>query len=894
MSRFSSTIRARFGLLVVLALWTQATSGAEDPLDAVDRDFFEQKIRPVLVTHCYECHSAAADSRGKQKGSLALDTRAAVRQGGESGPTIVLGKPDESLLVKAIRHDADAPAMPPSAKLPAAAIADLTEWVRRGAPDPRDGTAVAKRRGLTIEEGRRFWSLIAPRSSRTPQVARGEWPADELDAWVALAQQQQGLEPLADATPRALIRRLYFDLTGLPPAPEEVEQFVSDGANAAALTNSAGEASASGDVDAAAVDLASYERVVDRLLHSTHFGERWGRHWLDVARYADSNGRDRNVYFYHAWRYRDYVFESFNRDLPYDQFVREQVAGDLLESVTAEARDRQRVATGFLALGPKAFEEQKPEIFRMDGVDEQIELIGRSILGLSLGCARCHDHKFDPLPTVDYYALAGIFRSTQPLYGYGPKGIKANVHTHTDLAAVGPLAESRAEEARAYLAKLQELTLTQNIARSDRYRVVRRVADARLQLDKPDAKREELEADIARMDAEIKEWDAKVKSAEEALQAAMDTAPPQPDWAMGVRDRPMPENSRVHHRGDVLNLGDEVPRGMPQVISLQQTLVPSAGSSGRRELAQWLTDRANPLTARVAVNRVWQQLLGRGLVTTPDDFGVNGSRPSHPELLDHLAVRFMEDGWSIKQLVRRIVMSRTYRLAVRDTEATDLLKSQVEQDPDNVYLWRMRPRRLEAESLRDAVMTLAGTLDRNAPDPRDSWLAKYNPYREDEYRTFKPLFLPAEIDHRHRSVFLPIVRGVLPEMFQLFDFAAPDRVVAQREESTVPAQSLFFLNNPWLVQQARQAAARLGSELPEGEAQASNEAGVQRLFEQAYSRRATASELAAALEYLNRTEGHGVPAVSGGVAKTPVDPRVEAWVSLCQVIMASAEFRFLP
>ncbi len=880
---------------------------ADDKPAAKDLEFFEKKIRPVLVAQCYECHSAEAATRGKLKGSLAVDSRAGLLKGGDTGPAIVAGKPGESLLLKALRHDASVSAMPPQEKLSASVIADFETWIAAGAADPREGPAVVVKRGLSIEEGRKFWSFIPPQRVTPPNVKRADWARDDIDRFVLAKLEEQQLEPLGDTEPQFLLRRLSFDLLGLPPSPEEVAEFVT-GWNAA-----------SGEAEKQQSWLA---QTVDRLLARRQFGERWGRHWLDVARYADSNGRDRNVYFYHAWRYRDYVIESLHRDKPFDQFLREQIAGDLLPlrridrpnsrnaiasvsqqktkfqpDVTAfrligspEQRDEQRIATGFLALGAKSFEETKPEVFRMDVIDEQIELISRAVLGLSVGCARCHDHKFDPIPTADYYALAGLFRSTQTLAGYGPKGIKATAHAHSELQPVGPAAERLGAEGLAYLVKLQELTLAQNTARSDRYRVVRRLADAKLRLAKTDADKATLEADIARMEAEIKDWDVKVKGHEEALQTAMDSAPPQSGWAMGVRERETPEDCRIHIRGETTNLGDAVSRGMLQVIAVGDVKSVDAKQSGRLELADWLTHRDNPLTARVFVNRVWLHLFGRGLVTTADDFGVNGARPSHPELLDHLAVRFMDDGWSIKRLVRAIVLSRTYRESSGEGRGVrgeqDFSSSPLHSDPDNVFLARMKPRRLEVEAFRDAIKSVAGTLDLRPPTSEQEFLAKFNPYREDEYRTFKPLFLPTDLEQSHRSVYLPVVRGVLPEMFPLFDFASPERSVAQRDESIVPAQSLFLLNSPWIIEQSRFAAQRLLNET------SLDDAGrVDRLYQLAFARSPTADERTRALRYLAESESVAVdPKVT---APTPEQLRLERWTSFCQILFASGEFRTL-
>ena len=859
---------------------------ADDKPTAKDVEFFEKKIRPVLASQCYECHSAEAATRGKLKGSLAVDSRAGLLKGGDTGPAIVPGKPGESLLLKALKHDANVSAMPPKEKLLAAVIADFETWIGAGAADPREGPAAVVKRGLSIEEGRNFWSFIPPQRVAPPNVTRADWARDDIDRFVLAKMEEQQLEPLGDTEPQFLLRRLSFDLLGLPPSPEEVAEFVN-GWNVASVD--------------AAKQQSWLAQTVDRLLARRQFGERWGRHWLDVARYADSNGRDRNVYFYHAWRYRDYVIESLHRDKPFDQFLREQIAGDLLPFTLPEQRDEQRIATGFLALGARSFEEQKPEVFRMDVIDEQIELVSRAVLGLSVGCARCHDHKFDPIPTADYYALAGLFRSTQTLAGYGPKGIKATAHSHSELQPVGPDAERLGADGLAYLVKLQELTLAQNTARSDRYRVMRRLADAELKLTKPDADKTTLEADIARMKAEIKDWDVKVKGHEEALQTAMDSAPPQPGWAMGVRDREAPEDCRIHIRGETTNLGDAVPRGMLQVIALADGKSVDTKRSGRLELAHWLTHRDNSLTARVFVNRVWQHLFGRGLVTTPDDYGVNGARPSHPQLLDHLAVRFMDDGWSVKRLVRAIVLSRVYRESsgIDHTERQGTSRrprsnanprlaprGSQETDPDNVFLARMQSRRLDVEAFRDAIKSVAGTLDLRPPTSEQEFLGKFNPYREDEYRTFKPLFLPTDLEQPRRSVYLPVVRGVLPEMFSLFDFAAPERPVAQRDESTVPAQSLFLMNSPWIIEQSRFAAQRLLTET------SLDDVGrVDRLYQLAFARSPSSDERTRALRYL--AEAESVTADPKANPPTPEQLRLERWTSFCQILFGSGEFRTL-
>lgn len=837
--------------------------------DAADESarlaFFESKIRPVLVEKCQGCHSAEAEKAGKLKGGLYLDSRAGLLKGGEQGPAIVPGHPEQSLLLKAITHSNKKLAMPEKAeKLADPVIADFSRWIAEGAVDPRESVAAAAppRKGMDVEEGRRWWSMIPPQRPPRPAVKDARWPLGSIDHFVLSQLEKAGMTPNADAAPGTLLRRLNLDLTGLPPSPEETESFLADyqksGAEAALAT------------------------AIDRLLDSPHFGERWGRHWLDVARYADSNGRDRNVIFYHAWRYRDYVIASFNADKPYDEFLREQIAGDLMPSRDAAQRDERLTATAFLALGAKAYEESKPDLYWMDVADEQIETIGRGILGLSVACARCHDHKFDPIPTADYYAMAGILRSTQPLYGYGPRGIKATMYHHTDWHPLGPDAEKLAPAALAYFKKLDADTLTMHTARSDRYRLQRRQPDAKLKIEQARTPEEKVaaEAEQKKLLADIEDWNVKIAALEKGVADLQDAAPPQPAWTMGARERSEMIDCKIHIRGDTTNLGDQVPRGFLQVISLPGVPRPPQNQSGRLELAQWLTHRDHPLTARVMVNRVWDKLMGRPIVTTPDDFGVNGARPSHPELLDYLAVRLMDDGWSVKKLIREIVLSRAYRMST-DADAANLAR-----DPDNTRFWRMTPRPLEVEALRDSILAFSGQLDPYAP--REQFLDRFHPQRDAELHTFKPFLTVDLIDSPHRSIYLPIVRGTLPEMFPLFDFAPPERPVARREESIVPAQSLYLMNNPWVIGQAGQAARRVL-----GDARFADDAArVRRLYALAYSRQPDSGEVSRALAFLSQPE----ETIADPKATAPTTPdalREARWTSFCQTLIASAEFRVI-
>ncbi|MCH7727017.1 MAG: PSD1 domain-containing protein, partial [Planctomycetes bacterium] len=548
-------------------------------------EFFEKKIRPILAQHCYQCHSVDAK---KLRGDLLLDTRVGMHNGGETGAAVVPGKPEESLLISALRHEDYE--MPPNGKLPKAVIANFVKWIEMGAPDPRvsDQPGVVKKR-IDIEEGRKFWAFQPIKDSLSPRTKDSSWSRSAIDRFVLAKLERQGLKPVADADRLTLIRRVYFDLVGLPPGPKEVDAFLND---------SSGNA---------------LETVIDRLLDSPHFGERWGRHWLDIAHYAESNGNVRNVTFPHAWRYRDWVIQAFNDDLPYDQFVTHQLAGDLVAAETAEQRNSQKIATGFSVLMSKP---QNGRTLRMDLVAEQVEVATRAFMGLTVACARCHDHKFDPIPTKDYYALAGVFASTK---------------------------------------------------------MYNRPIDDSCETDK----------------------DGQAKSPEHAIHIVQDGKP---------------TDLNVFVRGDVNSKGPLVKRRFLQVLCRDEPEVFSQGS-GRLELAAAIADRDNPLTARVVVNRIWALCFGQPLVGTPSNFGSLGELPTHPRLLDDLAVRFMDGGWSIKRLLRDIVLSATYR------QSAKFDPDKYAADPSNRLYWRMNRRRLEVESWRDSVLAVSGRLDLSVGGP---------------------------------------------------------------------------------------------------------------------------------------------------------------------------------
>ncbi|HXG10340.1 MAG TPA: DUF1553 domain-containing protein [Gemmataceae bacterium] len=934
-------------------------------------DFFEKKIRPVLVEHCYQCHSAEAEAKKKLRGGLRVDSREGLLKGGDSGPAIVPGKPEESLLIQALRY-ADGLQMPPRGKLPAAIVADFETWVRQGAPDPRVAAAAGtgKQVGLSIEEGRKFWAYRLPQKPPLPEVRDTSWPWTDIDRFLLTRLETRGLRPVADADRATLARRLYFDLIGLPPSPEEIDAFVNDPSPDA------------------------YERLVDRLLASPHFGERWGRHWLDVARFAESVTL-RGFVLKEAWRYRDYVIESFNQDVPFDRFIREQVAGDLLPADTPAQRRRQLTALTFLTLGNTNLEEQDKKQLRMDVVDEQLETIGKAFLAQTIGCARCHDHKFDPIPTRDYYALAGILRNARTLehanvskwlerplplepeqeaalqkheqavaalqariraargttLAVKPQAAAKSVLAVTDVPGivvddaqaikVGAWRESQAVKpyiGAGYVHDQNEgkgkktLTFHPELPAPGKYEVLlayspgtNRAAAVpvtilsaegehmvRVNMQPPppidgrfislgqylfernnqgyviisnEGTTGHVTADAVvflpaekavngsglangakpadKMDPEqIKRLEAELKR----LQANGPTRP----MVMTVFEEKEIEDTHVHIRGSVHTLGEKVPRGFLQVATYGTPPAIPAGESGRRQLGEWIASPQNPLTARVIVNRAWHWLFGAGLVRTTDNFGTTGEPPSHPELLDYLAVRFMEEGWSIKKLVRGLVLSRAYRLS----STAD--RENLTADPENRLLGRMNRRRLEAECIRDAMLAVSGQLDLTPGGPTfpASLTSDFN---------YKPT------DIRRRSVYVPVFRNALPDLFEVFDFADPSMVTGRRNVTTVTPQALFLLNHPFVLEQARHAADRLLAER-----ELDDEGRITRAYRLALGRPPTEAERRIAREFLVASLTLPSPPAAGGEGRVrgAGDAR-QAWAILVQALFASVDFRYV-
>lgn len=848
--------------------------------DEAGNEFFERQVRPLLVRHCYACHG-----RGRAKGGLSLDSRAAMLAGGESGAVMTPGKPDESLLLAAVEYAGDVQ-MPPNGKLADDEIAALKQWLALGAPWPEQAPGGGQRAGGEVAAAdRQFWSFQPLGDFAPPAVKDTAWPRNAIDHFVLAHLESEALQPVAAADRRTLIRRASFDLIGLPPTAAEADAFVGDERPDA------------------------YERLIDRLLASPHYGERWARHWLDVARYGEDQAHTFQARLYpNGYRYRDWVVEALNRDLPYDRFVIEQIAGDLVDDAPgeqrgSEAEHRARLpALGFFALGPVYYADNACKSkAKFDEYDDRIDTLARGFLGLTVACARCHDHKFDPISTRDYYALAGVIASSE--YCEAPLA-PPEVVARYDAAQVKI---KQAEEAIKQAREREARRLGESFAlETDRYLLAiwtfdnRRKSQPELKLTDV-ARQAGLDAGIAERwhkglanreaaPAWLRPWHDLLKrqsasgdlssepaamyaAAEAAatVQAAVAAAverrrtlekqyevtlaalaagqpPPkkpslEPPVAellkQAIDDRAAPlfltqeqavkltddgrrqklaamqaeieelkkaagekypvahsvkegqaANLRVHLRGSATDLGDEAPRGFLAVLSPADAK-PFAAGSGRLELARAIASRDNPLTARVFVNRVWQHHFGRGLVGTPSNFGLLGERPTHPELLDYLARRFIESGWSIKRLHRLIMLSATYQLGAVWQVAGQ------ERDPDNRWLWRMNRRRLDVEAWRDTLLAVAGDLDLTMGGPSQKL---------------------DDAGNRRRTLYAAVSRHQLNPMLRLFDFPDPNLTTERRVITTVPMQQLFVLNSEFMTRQAKALAARLAQASPDDEA----------------------------------------------------------------------------
>ena len=929
-------------------------------------DFFETKVRPVLSANCYKCHSTEA---GKVKGGLLLDSREGWMKGGENGPVIVPGDPAKSKLIIALSYkDADLQMPPKGEKLSEREIADLTTWVRMGAPDPRVSGGGSKLTGLN-DKARAHWAYQKVKTPAVPQVKETSWVRTAVDSFVLARLEQNGMQHSPPASKEALIRRATYDLIGLPPTPEEVQAFVSD------------------------TSPKAFEKVVDRLLASPQYGERWGRFWLDSARYSDTTGYEGNIqgmaYRYaHAWTYRDYVIKAFNDDKPYDQFLMEQIAADKLP---VSERDPSRLAAlGFITVG-KRF--QNPN----DTIDERIDALSKTTMGLTVACARCHDHKFDPIPTADYYSLHGIFASTiepgapqnrkfggmkddgamaaaeayaarvtsniakadskNPAYadylkqrseiekknteiyydvvekigaefrkradGYllvamvGRRGdrdaqlerVKMIAEFNLDrgifqairirpseMMIVGPLARfsdipvdqfaakapevlaeiksgklemnnkfgrttminplvvaafkdvspeslkgprdvanvyaklfaSLEPKAKEFIAANRAATTTMEIKGFDPYLVALLQMPVDIHPAVEIADSEKLRSAIA----EIPQQNGKAYSSFEFNQLnELDlTHPGAPATPMLVMDSPTPRNSPIFIRGEAQNKGPIVPRQFLEILA-GPNRQPFTNGSGRLELAQAIASKSNPLTARVMINRIWLHHFGEGFVRTPDDLGVQSEPPSHPLLLDYLASRFMQEGWSIKQMHRLIMLSNTYQ------QTSDTNAKYADKDPGNRLLWRANLRRLDFEAIRDTMVHFTGKLDLTVGG--------------------KPVNLTDEPYSNRRSVYGYIDRGNLPELMAQFDFSDPDMTNSHRTTTIVPQQALFFMNSPMSIDVARKVTGRR-----EFVSAADDAARVQAIYEVLYQRAPRPEEVQFAMDFVSEEKDEGPTAIA--------------------------------
>lgn len=809
---------------------------------SISVDFFESKVRPTIESKCVACHGPK-----QQIADVRLDKPLSAEQAKK--------------VLEAIAYTGDTK-MPPSGKLPADQLASMSAWAKAGAPWPTSKPNQPKKDG-------KFWSFVPPQMPSLPSVKMKSWAQNPLDQFVLAKLEEKGMKPAQVADRRTLIRRATFDLTGLPPTPAEIDAFLAD------------------------KQPNAFERVIDRLLASPAYGERWGRHWLDVARYADSNGLDENLVYLNAWRYRDWVIQSMNQDKPVDRFMQEQIAGDLMP----DAGDDGVVATGYLALGAKMLAEDDPQKQELDIIDEQVDTMSKTFLALTVGCARCHDHKFDPISAKDYYSMASIFKSTKTMMNFKvvaewnerPLGskedkakvveVEAKVHQKQGeinrirdkasqdlLKEIQPLqpeyekagkeflddkdSKTKPADRLAAIAKAHNLIPEVLKDVSDR---IKNKIDVRIELPE---KRDHLfpaavAADLKKLEGEVVE---------------LNKTKPKLPYVMAVEEG-KPTNLKVHLRGSYLTLGDECSRRFPTVVSDPSTPVVPKDHSGRLELAEWLTSAKNPLTARVFVNRVWRWKFGRGLVGSVDNFGSLGDLPTHPELLDWLAVTFQkEDHWSLKKLQKRIMLTNTYMMSGRyDAKMAEV-------DTDNHYLWRFPRQRLDAEEIRDSIFFVSGTLDRKM----GGTLINLPPRA---YVTNDQSANPINYDSPRRAVYLPVVRAAVYDVYTAFDFGDPTVMNGDRASTTIAPQALFMLNGKIVLTASKAQATSLlkRSDLDD-------KGRVQWLYETCFGRPATEEEVTRSLSYLSRFEA---------IYTTAKEPKLSAWQSLCKTFIGANEFIYV-
>lgn len=771
------------------------TGSVTDSVTDSDFEDFENHIRPVLVEHCYSCHSAKSKII---RGGLRLDSRDAMRTGGDSGPAVVPGDVDGSLIISSLRHDTFE--MPPLEKLDEQIVQRFADWIQRGAADPRDASDPPSTQQIDPTRSRDHWAFQPVHRPHVPAIADAvlaDWVRQPIDAFIAQSLAGRNWKPAAEADKYALIRRATFDLIGLPPSPEQIDAFIKDDSP------------------------ESFQRVVDRLLASPHYGQRWGRHWLDLVRYADTNGADENHTMPNAWRYRDWIFNAMNRDQPLDEFIVHQLAGDLLTEGVDPLQQRERLtATGMLVIGPKMLAEQDKEKMRIDIIDEQIDTVSRTMMGMTIGCARCHDHKFDPITAEDYYALAGIFASTRTMQNedFVSKWMERDLPSET-------IATARARQQTTIDQAKQTLDQLTNAANAD--------VLVKLGVETLPEKPEDHYPDATK---------TAIETAKKALEAA-EKAMPAFESAMAVTEQ-TPVDLAVHVRGNHLRKSDSVtPRGVPMRIAQATPFSGiAADSSGRLQLARWLTDDNHVLTGRVMANRLWMWHFGKSLTASPSNFGLQCPPPLHGELLDWMTRELIDNGWSVKRMHRTIMLSSTYRMSSRD-------QTHQEQDPENQLYWRQNRRRLEVEPLRDSILCAGGSLDRRFDGNPDN--AQSN----------------------RRTVYLSINRAALLDLLSTFDYVEPANHIEQRSVTTVPSQALFLMNSPTVHTQAQRLARQVIASEPDDASR------LTLLWLKLYGRPPSKPQLTAAAEFLQQ-------------ASQQVDGD-QAWSSLCRTLIAGSLFSYV-
>lgn len=836
-------------------------------------EFFEKKIQPILADNCYSCHSSKSK---KVQSNLLLDSIEGMLKGGASGqPAIIPGDPDNSTLIKAIRYTDSKLQMPMGEKLPDDVIKNFELWVKMGAPAPKSTspnstTSTATNQPYDWEKWKKFWAFQPITNPRPPLVKNKAWVKNPIDQFILVQLESKGLKPINDADKRTLIRRATYDLTGLPPAPDEVDKFIND------------------------KSAKAYEKLIDRLLASPVYGEKWGRHWLDVVRYADTAGDNSDYPVPAAWRYRNYVIDSFNRDKPFDQFIREQLAGDLLKPVNDEEKKSHIIATGYLAMSRRF--GSRNESMNLT-IDDTIDNLGKAFLGLSTACARCHDHKFDPIPTKDYYSLYGIFNSSR--YSFPGAEIYPNPSNYVALVS-GEKADKfyeRQKELADIDDKIERLKTEINLARrKKREQEMQTVGDkpqspadqnAKSATEPPkfktftsidisadynrDSENNRASRSAVRELAEVEKDQKKT----EARFAELRSKPFNIEKAYAVVEG-LPRNAKIHRKGDQYNLGDEAQRGFLSILGGAKIPDDYKGS-GREYLAKWITDTNNPLTARVMVNRIWQYHFGKGIVQTPNDFGSRGTTPTHPELLDWMASKFMTDGWSIKKMHKLIMMSHAYQLSsvTETTGYKKIFEKNSSIDVSNNYLWRFNRRRLQAEELRDSILFVGGELDTTP--------GKEHPFpTENTWHFTQHVQFFAVYDTNKRSVYAMQQRLKKHPFFELFDGADQSAITDKRAESVTPVQALFFMNNSWLFKQADNFAIRVYL------AQNSYQNRLNYAFKLAYGRVPNQVEVQEATEYISQAKKK----LSAANVSADNQNR-QAWAGYLRILLSSDEFLYI-